>query len=225
VGAPPDKAWRAYDSWSPEQAAATRQVLSISSDSEHTLAAAPGSVASTTFTVQPTDTCPEAGPLTQPCSQARRGLRFTGPVLATDTEVTGHPLVELWMASPQPDQNVFIYLEDLDAEGRASVVTEGRLKASLRATLRPPYDTLGLPWQRSLEADHQPLSGAEAVPLQFDMLPLSHVFKAGHRLRVVVSASDPRERVAGATGHGFTLFSGARQSSSITLPLMPARQP
>lgn len=127
------------------------------------------------------------------------------------------------MASSQPDQAVFVYLEDLAPDGTATVVTEGRLKASLRATQRPPYDFLGLPWHRSLEADHEPLRAGEPVPLHFDLLPLSHVFKAGHRLRVVVSGNDPRQRPTPPTGHVLTLLSSADQPSTLDLPLTPAR--
>lgn len=226
-GAPAGQAWRAYDSWPPAAATtatASRQVLTLAgSGAAHGLGAAAGAAANASWTLKPPGACPEAGPMTQPCSQADNGLRFTSPVLASDTELTGHPLLQLWLASPQRDQHVFVYLEDLAPDGRVTVATEGRLKASLRAVQRPPYDTLGLPWPRSLEADHQPLAAGEPVLLQFDLLPLSRVFRAGHRLRLVVSGHDPRERQPGPTGHALTVFSSAERPSFITLPLAVAR--
>ena len=228
VNAPAASSWRAFDTWPPASGVAQRQVLALARAGEHGLAAGPGAVASAALTVQPTAPCPDAGALTQSCSQADHGLRFTSPVLKTNTEYTGHPIVQLWLASPQPDQNVFVYLEDLAPDGSTTVIADGRLKASLRAVHKPPYDYLGLPWQRSLEADHQPLIAGEPVLLKLDLLPLSRVFKAGHRVRVVVSGNDPRERPAGPTGHALTLLSSADQPSFIELPAIKAaslRQP
>ena len=226
TNAPAAEAWKAHAAW-PPATPPQRLMLALSRHGspdqlEHALAARPGPARQTSLTVQPPPPCPEAGSLTQPCSPAAQALRFTGAVLATDTELTGHAQVQLWLASPQPDQNVFVYLEDLAPDGRATVVTEGRLKASLRATHTPPYPYLGLPWQRSLESDRQPLADGEAVRLHFDLLPMSHRFRAGHRLRVVVSGTDARERPAAATGHALTLHSSAARPSFIELPVADA---
>lgn len=60
------------------------------------------------------------------------------------------------------------------------------------------------------------------MALRFDLLPLSHVFKAGHRLRVVLSGNDPRERPTAPTGHALTLTSSAAQPSFIDLPVADA---
>ena len=219
--APEAQAWKTYAAW-PPAVPPQREVLALGRGDEHALAPRPGAAPQTSLTVKPMAPCPENGSLTQPCSQAANGLRFTGPVLAADTELTGHPVAQLWIASPQSEQNVFAYLEDVAPDGTATLVTEGRLKASLRATHRPPYPTLGLPWQRSLEEDHQPLAAGQPVALRFDLLPLSHVFKAGHRLRVVLSGNDPRERPTAPTGHALTLTSSAAQPSFIDLPVANA---
>jgi len=236
VNAEPARAWQGFAQWPPVGQPAQRLQLQIQPEggpaAEHRLvatgtAAGPAATAwpagsqRLDLTVPPATACTDAGPFTVPCSPAA-GLRFSGPVLAADSQLTGHPLATLWISSAQPDQAVFAYLEDVAPDGRATVVSEGRLKASLRALHRPPYDVLGLPWTRSLEADHQPLAAGEPVPLHFDLLPLSHVFKAGHRWRLVVTGNDPRERPASGTGHVLTLWSGAQHPSSITLPLLHA---
>jgi putative CocE/NonD family hydrolase len=222
VGAEPAQAWRSYAAWPPADAPPRAHTLVIAEGNAagHQLVdgGKPGA-ARAELTVQPATPCPEAGSLTQPCPQAG-GLRFTGPALQRDTTLTGHPIANLWIASPQPDQNVFVYLEDVAPDGGVRIVTDGRLKASLRALHQPPYDTLGLPWPRSLEADHQPLTAGEPVALRLDLLPLAHVFKAGHRIRVVVTGNDPRERQRAATGHRLTLVSDAGHLSTITLPTL-----
>lgn len=228
AGAEPGQAWRSLATWPPEGAPRLQQHLApqrgLGAGGDHLLLASPtaASAARAELRVTAPTPCPDAGALTQPCSQAATGLRFTGPVLAQDLVLVGHPLVDLWVSSAQPDQAVFAYLEDLAPDGRATVLAEGRLKASLRALHRPPYEHLGLPWMRSLEADHQPLRADEPVRLQFDLLPLAHVAKAGHRLRLVVSANDPRERQPLGTGHVFSLWAGAAHPSVISLPLLAA---
>lgn len=154
-----------------------------------------------------------------PCLQSNNGLRFEGDVLARDTEVTGHPIVSLWMSSNNPDQNVFAYLEDVAPDGTSQMVTDGRLKARLRAEARPPYEFLGLPWHRSLESDDAPLAENERVKLRFDMLPASHVFRKGHHWRLTVTGSDPRERFPGPAGSTLVIYSDAAHPSSLTLPV------
>lgn len=217
--------WRGYTQWPPAAgrtlplqlsgSSATGAPLSLVFDGSATAGRAE-------LTVRPAVPGVDAMSLTQPVSQAAQGLRFVTPLLASDVELTGHPLAELWVASPVPDQHVFVYLEDVAADGSARVITEGRLKASLRAEHRAPYDVLGLPWQRSLESDRQPLVAGEAVKLRFDLLPLSHVFKAGHRLRVVITGSDFRERNPAPTGHTLELHSSTARPSQLQLPIVPA---
>ena len=226
VGAEPEQAWRSYTVWPPVDTTARRHTLVVkraadpAAEQSLVEAGKPGAPR-IELPVRAATPCPEAGSLTQPCPHSG-GLRFTGPVLKADTTLTGHPIARLWIASPQSEQNVFVYLEDVAPDGSVRIVTDGRLKASLRALHRPPYDALGLPWQRALEADHQPLVAGEPVALTFDLLPLAHVFKAGHRMRVVITGNDPRERVATAIGHRLTLVSDARRPSTITLPTVAA---
>jgi predicted acyl esterase len=90
--------------------------------------------------------------------------------------------------------NIFAYLEDVAPDGKISVITDGRLKASMRALATPPYSYFGLPYHRMFEEDRELLKSGEAAELVFDMLPLSRVFSKGHRLRVTVTNADPREK-------------------------------
>jgi len=74
------------------------------------------------------------------------------------------------------------------------VITDGRLKASMRALGTPPYSYFNLPYHRMFEEDRQLLKPGEVVELVFDMLPLSQIFAKGHQLRVTVTNADPREK-------------------------------
>ncbi len=52
-----------------------------------------------------------------------------------DTEITGHPILHLFVSSTAPDGDFFVYLEDVDENGEALLVTEGQLRAGF-AVLR-----------------------------------------------------------------------------------------
>ncbi|MGV3590215.1 MAG: CocE/NonD family hydrolase [Gammaproteobacteria bacterium] len=127
-------------------------------------------------------------------SQAEHGLVFSSEPLAQDLHLEGYPVAELTVAADRADINVFVYLEEQAADGSVTVLSNGRLAASYRATAQAPYDTLGLPWHPGRERDHQPLEPGVPVELDIAMLPVSRIVPAGSRLRFVVTGADPRQR-------------------------------
>jgi putative CocE/NonD family hydrolase len=169
-------------------------------------------------------TCPTPVGLGQTCVQDDKGVVFTSPVLAEDLELTGHPVIHLWIATTETDGNFFSYLEDVGPDGDVFIVTDGRLKGSLRDLGTPPYSYLGLPWHRSFEEDARPFTPGQPTELVFDCLPLSHVFKFGHRVRLTITCADVREkdRVELSPPPQITIFSNAGRGSYIKLPVIPA---
>jgi putative CocE/NonD family hydrolase len=119
-----------------------------------------------------------------------KGLTWTTPVLTSAVEVTGHPVVHLQVSSSAPDADVFVYLEEVDAQGKSHYVSEGMLRASNRASTDPGYALLGLPYHRGNQADQKPLVPGEPVALVFDLYPTSNLFDAGHRIRVTLTGAD-----------------------------------
>jgi hypothetical protein len=122
------------------------------------------------------------------------GPRFVTAPLESDTEVTGDAVIDLWISSSSSDGNIFAYLEDVAPDGKVTQVTDARLKASLRKMSKPKYENFGLPYHRSHREDTQPLKPGEPAKLVFAFLPASHIFKAGHRVRISLAGSDYRER-------------------------------
>ena len=118
-----------------------------------------------------------------------KGLTYTTAPLERDTEVTGHPVVHLWVASSAPDGAFYAYLQDVHPNGFSQYVTEGVLLASHRKLCEPPWDNLGLPYHSGLEADIEPMTG-DPVELVFDLHPTSKLFPAGHRIRVTLTCAD-----------------------------------
>ncbi|MFC1920970.1 CocE/NonD family hydrolase [Chloroflexota bacterium] len=124
-------------------------------------------------------------------NQSSKSLTYTTAPLTSDVEVTGHPVIHLWISSSTTDADFLAYLEDVDEDGISSVVTDGKLRASHRVLHTPPYDNLGLPWHGSYENDLIPLIPDEPTELVFDLLVTSQIFKAGHRIRLTVTCADP----------------------------------
>jgi len=127
-------------------------------------------------------------------SQHGKGLSFAGPALDADHRLVGFPVVRLRVASDRPEPLLFAYLEQVNADGSATVLAFGRQAAAMRKTGTAPYDTLGLPWMTGLTADFAPLQPGRAVDVEFALTAVSRVVPAGSRLRLVVTGADPRQR-------------------------------
>jgi uncharacterized protein len=151
-----------------------------------------------------------------------KGLTYTTAPLSKDVEVTGHPVVHLWVSSTAEDADVFAYLEEVDASGVSHYVTEGTIKASYRALGEAPYDYLGLPFHRSYKEDAATLKPGEPVELVFDMEPTSNVFDAGNRIRLTITCADKdnAEVKDVSPAPKVTLYRDKARASRITLPIV-----
>lgn len=120
-----------------------------------------------------------------------RLLTYTSPPLAEDMEVTGHPVITLHVASTHSDGAFYVYLEDVDEEGRAVYLTEGQLRAIHRrvSDASPPLRTF-VPHRSFRREDALPLEPGEVAELRFGLLPVSARIPEGHRLRVAIAGHD-----------------------------------
>jgi hypothetical protein len=118
-------------------------------------------------------------------------LVYDSEPLEEDMEVTGHVLVDIFVSSSTSDAQVFVYLEDIDENGKVQYVTEGELRALHRkvSNEKAPYKLVG-PYHSYLREDGQPLKPGEVAEIQFSMLPISYLFKKGHRIRIAVAGAD-----------------------------------
>ncbi|WP_338446403.1 CocE/NonD family hydrolase [Pelagerythrobacter marensis] len=122
------------------------------------------------------------------------GLSYTTAPLDRDIKLVGFPVARLTVRTSHPDADLWVYLDRIDAEGEAEVVSFGRLKISHRKLSQAPFENLGLPYHSGLEADIQPPDADEWVPVSISLTPLSRVVSAGTRLRFTVTGADPRQR-------------------------------
>jgi len=148
------------------------------------------------FTVHGSVDCPEGGvgPFMQPCHIAGEGLSLMGDPLDRDLTMTGNPVVNVPISADRSDVNVFAYLEDVAPDGNVTMVTEGRLKASLAAEATPSFKVPGTPWHRAYAEDVHLLQPGQRVTLHFDLMPASYVFRKGHHVELTFMGADYRER-------------------------------
>lgn len=147
------------------------------------------------------------------------GLTYTTEPLSADMEVTGHPVMHLWISSDKDDGDFVVNLEEVDATtGKSTVISTGKLRASLRKLAEPPFSYMGLPWRRALKSDEQKLAGTP-VELVFDLLPVSKVFKAGNRIRInIIGHSSPNTPVL-VPPPVVNIYRNAVMASYISLPV------
>jgi putative CocE/NonD family hydrolase len=121
----------------------------------------------------------------------RKLLTYTSVPMDTDVEVTGHPVVTLYASSTATDGAFFVYLEDVDKDGRVTYITEGELRAMVRGTSqeKPPYRMFG-PYRTFERKDARPLVPGQIVDLTFDLWATSVLIKKGHRIRIAVAGAD-----------------------------------
>lgn len=129
-------------------------------------------------------------------------LTYTTEAMTKDTEVTGHPIVEFWVSSTTDNGDFYIYLEDVDENGKAVLVTEGLLRAGFNGLYDNNTMILGgksdidikpeLPWHGYEKSQYNDavFANGSIVQLTIDLLPTSWVFKEGHSIRVSIACAD-----------------------------------
>jgi putative CocE/NonD family hydrolase len=151
-----------------------------------------------------------------------RLLTYTSAPLPADTEVTGHPLVRLFVESNATDAALLVYLSDVSPTGEVHCVTDGCLRASARAVGEAP-DRFPGPFHSDGVADPQPLVPGEVAEIAFDLFPVSWLFNAGHRIRIAISGADRDNFVPVAEDQHprLRVHRGGARPSAVELPVVP----
>jgi putative CocE/NonD family hydrolase len=160
-------------------------------------------------------------------AETERLLTYSTPPLAEDMEITGYPVVTLYVASTEADGVIYLYLEDEDEEGRVTYLTEGQLRIIHRKVSNEPapYQLL-VPYHSFKEGDAMPLVPGEVAEISFGLLPTSVLIRKGHRIRIAIAGHDagtfpriPAEGVPILTVHRNSVY-----PSSIDLPVARKRE-
>lgn len=114
----------------------------------------------------------------------------TGP-LTRDMEISGSPVISLFVDSSEPDCAFFVYLEDVLPDGRILCIGEGELRAIHRQVLPAPSPFYReIPYHSFRRADALPLLPGQVAEVSFALLPLSVLVSKGHRLRIAIAGHD-----------------------------------
>ncbi|HUQ00694.1 MAG TPA: CocE/NonD family hydrolase [Aeromicrobium sp.] len=165
-----------------------------------------------------------------------KSLSYVTAPLSQNTTVVGAGAVELFARSSQPDVDFMVTVSEIDPKGNETFVQNGFMRGSMRkldktddgmfkepSTLLEPHPSLRL-------EDDQPMSSTEftkvTVPLYFS----GHPYRAGTRIRVVVSAPNGTQPIwnfrntkpaLGATPPTVDVTFANNKQSRLVLPVIP----
>lgn len=161
-----------------------------------------------------------------------RVLTFSTPPLTEDLQVVGCPRLELFASSDQLDTDFIVKVSDVGARPEqlhpelptpATTVTKGWLRAShreldpARSTEQGPHHT---------HRDPRPLEPVVVYQFLIELMPMAHVFRRGHSIRVEIANGDsPVTDAIFAHYYGLkagtdTVHFGDRHPSRLVLPVM-----
>jgi hypothetical protein len=101
-------------------------------------------------------------------------LVYTSEPLDDDLAVAGEPRMELHGGSDAPDTDWHVYIADVWPDGTSQALVRGEMGARYRNSLQHA---------ELMEPD-------EVYRFEFELLSLAHVFRRGHRVRLVVTSSN-----------------------------------
>lgn len=126
----------------------------------------------------------------------RKGLTFTSQPLFDihGAELTGVTSVDLWVSCSQKDADFIAYLEEVDAEGKSTYISQGVIRASHRTSApRQAWDESGAVYHPCMKEDMDRCLEEgmdEPVHLQFHIEPVSWTFRRRSRVRITITCAD-----------------------------------
>jgi uncharacterized protein len=118
---------------------------------------------------------------------AANGIAFQTPAFATDTTIVGPASLNLELKSSAPVTDLQVTVTEVrPGQKQEEYVTSGFLRSSNR-TLAPSSTDLD-PIPTYLASDRQNLPADQFTLVRIPIDPIAHTFRAGTRLRIVISA-------------------------------------
>ncbi len=118
-------------------------------------------------------------------------LTYTSQPMAVDMEITGSPIITMYLASTTEDGAFHVYLEDVAPDGKVTYITEGILRAIHHQVSdeEPPYVHLG-PYHSFNREDAAPLVPGEVTEITLNLYATSVLIEAGHSIRIAIAGAD-----------------------------------
>jgi putative CocE/NonD family hydrolase len=153
-------------------------------------------------------------------------LSYLTPPLGADTAVVGAGALRAWVRSAARDVDLQVTITEVRPDGNETFVQGGWLRASARK-LAPGKGTLFEPAPSLRRRDAKPLPKGRFARIDLPLYYQGHVYRAGSRLRMIVSAAGGDQPVwafgrARPRGRArVTLARGSDHPSRLLLPVVP----
>ncbi len=206
--------WRTCDSWPP--AGSAHRVLNLRADG--TLGSGESEAGSRTMMTLGAGLNRPRASETDPPSR----LVWDSAALVEDLDMAGDIEVVLDAMTSAADTGWILALQDVDPSGSTATVTQGYLRASLRAVdnaaSRP-----GAPVLECRTFDAVPIG--EVVQYRIPLVQNAYRFKAGHRVRLHLTSDDQPHEVPAMfefrhASVGTSCLSDVKSSSRLLLPIL-----
>jgi len=151
---------------------------------------------------------------------------FLTPPLARDTAIVGAGAVHAWLRASVPDVDLQVTVSEVRPDGKETYVQSGYLRASMR-TLDPRKSTLLEPVLSLRREDIAKLAKGRFSKLIIPLYYQGHMYRAGSRIRVTVSAPVGDQPVwafadtVPQQNARVTIAASKRRPSRLILPLIP----
>ncbi len=151
-------------------------------------------------------------------------LVYDSELLVNEIEITGYPLITLYMSSTHEDGAIFAYMEDVDKIGNVVHVTEGELRLIHRKISKetPIYKSI-MPYHSFMRKDSSPMIPGEVAEVTFGLIPTSIVIKKGHKIRIAIAGADKDTfgRCPMEENPTLSIYRTKKYPSFIEIPIIP----
>jgi hypothetical protein len=169
---------------------------------------------------------------TQP--PAGSAVSYVSAPLSSDTTAIGGGAVTAWVESSTPDVDLQATVSEVRPDGNETFVQNGWIRASerkLATTSTNMFDqepTTLQPIPTFLASDVQPMPAGEFAPVTIPLYFQGHVYRAGSRIRVTISAPNGTQPIWSfdqtqpeETTAQVSIAFGPGMASSLALPIVP----
>lgn len=148
-------------------------------------------------------------------------LTYTSEPLSEDLQITGTPVIRLNLSSSHQEGAIFVYLEDVDPDGKSRYITEGGLLLEHRKLSQNPMFG-DLPFHSFYQSDASPMPVNEIEPITFKLWPTSVLIKQGHSIRIAIAGADKDtfDRVPAEGAPHYRIYRNKDYVSFIDLPII-----
>lgn len=158
-------------------------------------------------------------------------LVYETPPMLSDMYINGPMQADLWMSATNPHAALAVRIDVVGPFGKATPISTGIQSAAFRDvdTSKSRYldGVMIQPWHPFTTASAKPLRRNKAVLVPVEIFPAAALIRAGHRLRIAISASNQVQGVwpapwqALANGNVTTIYNNSKYPSSLVVPIVP----